>query len=922
MIHNIGDKGHAYSESQQSIWNGMVGRIELQANPQPRITHSRIFIEPGSTLLSMDIHFSRAPDQSLPVRVSVLEKSSGKKLFSKELEMDPGEGETMASISLDLPEPLKNWSEFDPAVYTLEIDRELGDQTVCIHSSPFGVRTVDHDGSKVRINGSPVFLRGNLDCIHFPLTGYPSCNVEDWEKIFRVYLEYGLNHVRFHSWCPPEAAFEAADKLGIYIQAEASIWVDGWMNADNAAQGRPTHETLGHPVGLGYNAPRDSFVREEIRRVVRQYGNHPSFIMFCIGNELGSSDFELMGSWVEEMKKEDPRRLYALSTARRITPVDDYSATHHIQHVGRTRGLNGPRTDWDFESNYGQMNIPIIAHEIGQWPVYPLWSEIDKYTGVLKARNLKGMHDVAKQNGIEWMDKELHDASGALNQIMYKYEIESFLRTPSCAGIQLLSIQDYQGQGEALVGWLDCFWDSKGITTPEAFRSHYDTTVSLLRIPKYTWTASETLTGILELSHHGAADLANPSVWYRISDKKGMILTDEILDLPDIQPGSLAFVDSFTVSLDKISTAQPISIKAGTGKHENRWTIWVYPDEVPALEPEDILIRESLDPETFESLRKGADVLLIASNPGISERSFLAHYYPLYWSLTWFPGQGKTCIGLWLDEGHPAFTHFPTKYHSDWQWEAISSNAAGFILNDFPREYRPIAQPVDDFHRNNKTGSIFECRVGEGKLLVCGYDLADDRNPVARQLRYSLLEYMDSDEFNPQFAIEAGLIREILPHIPPAMEISGEEASKDRVLHVKAASLIKAGPRPTAWENKWDEVLPKFSGFNYTLTGAASWKGEAGSAWMGREIELQINCPEGFTGQLQVFFQDWDDKSKKGNLEFEGRKFQLELQSGDGKWISLYIMREDTMDGVVRLKASSNDQSNLIISEIQLIDED
>ena len=199
------------------------------------------------------------------------------------------------------------------------------------------------------------------------------------------------------------------------------------MSVDNAARGRMTHETLGHPVGLGFDAPRDSFVREEIRRVVRQYGNHPSFIMFCIGNELGSSDFEVMGEWVDEMKKEDPRRLYALSTARKITPVDDYSATHTIQHVGRTRGLKGPRTDWDFEEIYGKMDIPIIAHEIGQWPVYPLWSEIDKYTGVLKARNLKAMYDVAKQNGIDGMDKEFHAASGALNQIMYKYETESFL---------------------------------------------------------------------------------------------------------------------------------------------------------------------------------------------------------------------------------------------------------------------------------------------------------------------------------------------------------------------------------------------------------------------------------------------------------------------------------------------------------------
>jgi len=752
MIHNIGDMGHAYSESMQSIWNGMVGRIELHVNPQPRITHSRIFCEPGSTRLSV-------PDQPLPVRISIAEKSSEKEVFSKEIEINPEDGGSMASIELDLPEPLKKWSEFNPAVYALKIERQGNNGPVCIHSGSFGVRTVDHDSTKIRINGSPVFLRGNLDCIHFPLTGYPSCNVEDWERIFMIYKDYGLNHVRFHSWCPPEAAFEAADKLGIYVQAEASVWIDGWMSQDNASNGRPEMETLGHPVGLGYDAPRDSFVRSEMRRMVRQYGNHPSFIMFCIGNELGSSDFNEMGAWVEEIKMEDPRRLYSISTARKITPADDFSVTHHIPFIGRTRGLNGPGTDWDFENTYSQANIPIIAHEIGQWPVYPLWNEIEKYTGVLKARNLQGMYEVAKQNGIEWMNKELHAASGALNQIMYKYEIESFLRTPGCAGLQLLSMQDYQGQGEALVGWLDCFWDSKGITTPETFRSHFDTTVALLRVSKFVWTTSESLTGSIEISHHGSAPLSNPSAWYRILDDKGKILGEEKKNLPDIQPGTLAFVERFTVPLVEVHRPMPLTIQAGTGNCQNQWTVWVYPDALQDEGTGDVVLRGSLDPETLGLLQNGTKVLLTSIFPVIEGISFPAHFYPMYWSLTWFPGQGKTCIGLWLDEDHPAFSDFPTTYHSDWQWEAISSNATGFILNDFPREYRPIAQPVDDFHRNNKTGSIFECRVGRGRLLVCGYDLEDETNPVSRQLKFSLINYMNSDKFDPPFSIPAELIR-------------------------------------------------------------------------------------------------------------------------------------------------------------------
>lgn len=288
----------------------------------------------------------------------------------------------------------------------------------------FGFREVSHSNSKILVNGKPVFLRGNLDCVHFPLTGYPSCKVEDWEKIFRIYKDYGLNHVRFHSWCPPEAAFIAADRLGIYIQAE-TIWIDWWMSSEQ--KDRPEMNTKGYPQGLGKNPSADRYVQQELTRMIDAYGNHPSFVMQCIGNELGNSDFEVMESWMKPLKEKDSRRLYSVSTARKIMPVDQYMATHYINGLGSARGLKGgASTSWDFEDVYSKSNIPVLSHEIGQWPVYPRWSEIKKYKGVLKARNFEEFREQARKNKIEEQNEEFVAASGALNQIMYKYEIESF----------------------------------------------------------------------------------------------------------------------------------------------------------------------------------------------------------------------------------------------------------------------------------------------------------------------------------------------------------------------------------------------------------------------------------------------------------------------------------------------------------------
>ncbi len=498
MIHNIGDKGHAYGEYTQSIWNGIVGKMELRAKDATHFISTNIYsdIQNEQVTLKSDIQSETGGRANIKYEIVSIKtnKTVLKGDFSEEIKL----GNTNLEFTFSTEEKLEKWSEFNPEVYIIKMHLVAGNSRD-YNETEFGFYQVSHNGTKLLINGNPIFLRGNLDCVHFPLTGYVSCELDDWINIFETYKTYGLNHARFHSWCPPEAAFKAASRVGIYLQAEASIWIDWWMSEDMIEKGRPEMDTKGHPKGLGHDKIRDKFVIAEMNRVVEIYGNYPSFIMFCIGNELGNSDFSVMKKWVADLKEKDPRRLYSASTAREITEVDDYMATHYIKDVGRTRGLNGAHTDWDFEKTYSQMNIPIIAHEIGQWPVYPRWSEIEKYAGVLKARNFEEFKLQAEKNGIANQNNDFANASGALNQIMYKYEIESFLRTESCAGIQLLSMQDYQGQGEALIGWLDCFWESKEITTPEKFRQHFNTTVPLLLMEKYVWQNDEIFTAKIKI---------------------------------------------------------------------------------------------------------------------------------------------------------------------------------------------------------------------------------------------------------------------------------------------------------------------------------------------------------------------------------------------------------------------------------------
>ena len=916
-IYNIGDKGHAYGEYTQSIWNGIVGRMEITAKDPTHIEQIRTFSHVSLDQLDVELTTNSVKAEPAKVTILITEIKTGKKVlqYSSEMQLTVGTDKKLFTIIGN--GRLKKWTEFNPETYLLKATittKKYSDSS----ETEFGYLKIGHNGTQITINDRLIFLRGNLDCIHFPETGYPSCKTEDWERIFKIYKSYGLNHVRFHSWCPPEAAFKAANRIGIYIQAEASIWIDWWMSVDNAPRGRPEMNTKGFPKGLGFEPHRDSFVVAEMNRMVDVYGNNPSFTMFCIGNELGNSDFDQMEKWIAELKQKDPRRLYAASTARKILPVDDYAATHNINGIGRTRGLNGARTNWDFEETYSQMNIPVIAHEIGQWPVYPTWAEIDKYNGVLKARNFEEFKAVAEKNGIADQDIDFKNASGALNQIMYKYETESFLRTASCAGVQLLSMQDYQGQGEALIGWLDAHWDSKGITTPAKFREHFDETVPLMRTEKFIWKTDEIFSAELQLSHYGAAAIKNGDIDISIETKAGEKLLGYSMKIKDIPVGSLTNLGKVELNLMGIKKAEQLILKVElrNTRFKNEWNLWVVPATLPKIETDSVLIATTLDKPTLAALKSGKKVLLIASELGTEKTSAPIDFYPLYWSLTFFPGQGKTSIGTLFKNEHPAFDYFPTDSHSDWQWEPFKKSTHGFILNTLPAGYKPIAQVVDDFHRNNKMGTIFEFKVGAGKLLVCGYDINNKANPMASQLKYSLLKYAGSDKFNPTFEVKEAYLKTLFKTIPKAEKttISGE--FKNAAVFIDAGFSLTKKNEAVAWNKKFDKVVLT-DGYSYSVSGAEVWKDEHVSAWAAREMKIEISCPDGILGTLFVQFNDWNKQGREGLLELEGRQIKLFAHEGEkGSWIKLHLMREDTQDGKIVFKSKATKGGNLMISKI------
>ncbi|MDL2281894.1 glycoside hydrolase family 2 [Parabacteroides sp. OttesenSCG-928-G06] len=902
LIYNVGDKGHVYTDATQIIWNGVVGDILLSAQDVIHFSNPQLYprIQPKTLQIKDVIVNESGKKNRVEVALQLTERKSGLTVYRETFEQTLMPGANELDHTARVPQDIKLWSDVTPDLYILTMSLTQKGKTFDATETEFGFREVTASASKILVNGKPVFLRGNLDCVHFPLTGYPSCKVEEWERIFRIYKEYGLNHVRFHSWCPPKAAFVAADRIGIYMQPEV-IWIDWWMT--NTPEDRPDMITRGNPDGLGKNPSADEFVQKELTRMLDAYGNHPSFVMQCIGNELGNSDFDVMEQWMIPLREKDSRRLYAVSTARKIMAVDQYMATHYIQGIGSTRGLRGgASTDWDFEEVYKQSNIPIIAHEIGQWPVYPRWSEIKKYKGVLKARNLEEFREVARKNKIESQNEAFVQSSGALNQIMYKYEIESFLRTPSCAGIQLLSMQDYQGQGEAIVGWLDVFYDSKGITTPEKFRCHHDTVVPLLRMPKYVWQNNEMFRADIQLAQYGTEAL-NDGMYWKIYDESLSVLAKGTIHSRSYPVGSSEIAGKIAYDLSGITAAKKLTIEVGLENDAiaNSWQIWVYPAAVQT-ETKGIHVTERMDAETIRRLEKGEKVLLLASSLGTEKTADKIAFYPLYWSLTFFPGQGRNTIGMVVQDSHPLFENFPTDWHSDWQWESIYKGARAFYINDYPETYRPMAQPIDDFHRNNKIASIFEMKAGKGSLLVCGFDIKEETNPAARQLKHSILNYMQSDKFCPEYEQPIAALAEMFTYVEPLQSTVAGEFSQ---------ALLYASP--VAEESKRNS--------RYEISGVEKKTIEGTTVWEGSDITLTIRCPQGVIGSLYVCFTDLEKQRPQGDILFEGRNFELGRQQEKETWVKFHVMREDSNDGMLVLKAKGKQAKKLQIAQFAFSEE-
>ncbi len=741
---DVGANSHSVTDHTQGNWNGMVGKLEFQAGSALFFDDIQIFPDLKNQKAIVRIKIINSKGQALKGKVLLNTKSfNSDELHTLEpnettVSFAKGETEKEFETVLFFGDKMQTWDEFSPALYNLTaklVSGKMNDE----RKVEFGMREMSIQGKYFYVNGNITMLRGTVENALFPLTGYPPRDVASWERVFRICKAYGLNHMRFHSYCPPEAAFRAADKIGIYLQPEGPSW--------------PNHSTQ-----LGRGLPIDTYLMDETKRMVKAYGNYASFTFMASGNEPRGAWVPWVTKFVNYWKATDSRRLYTGASVGQSwawQPANQY----HVK--AGARGLSWsnaqPESMSDYRSRIDSIQQPYVSHETGQWCVFPNFDEIKKYTGVTRAKNFELFREDLADNDMSELSHEFLMASGHLQALCYKHEIERTLRTPGYAGFQLLSLNDFSGQGTALVGLLDAFWDEKGYINAQQFRRFCSSTVPLIRMKKFIYRNNDTLNAQVEVAHFGNEPIQNAVTIWKIRDEHGLVLKQGELSVKNIPLGSNFELGELKLNLTEyqnpVKLNLEISIK-GT-EHINDWDFWVYPAQQTKPNANGIYTCKTLDEKAIKTLNDGGKVLLLAAGNISYGKEVVQYFQPAFWNTSWFKMRPPHTTGVFINNNHPVFNDFVTESWGNMQWWELINRAQAMLLTDFPKGFQPTVQPIDTWFINRKLGMLFEAKVGNGKLLVTSIDLQNnmENRPVAENLYASIIRYMHTDKFRPETTV-------------------------------------------------------------------------------------------------------------------------------------------------------------------------
>ena len=788
----------AATDETQTNWNGILGECSMYTRPQNFIDSLRVYPravkkeeknKAGGYVLDVCVELAPGAKKVYKDAKIILQSEA---LAAGELEDTQtlteiisysGEGlaeagtdkeenpKTMEIWFRDLPlrENVKLWDEDEGNLYEMAVTLDNGMSAEDKGGSTaecrtrFGIRSFGDNGSgRLALNGRAIFLRGEANCAEYPETGHPPMTIPEWKEMLLKYRSYGINFVRFHSHCEPEAAFAAADELGMLLQPELSHW-----------------------------DPKDAFGTEESYRyyraelvdLLKTYANHPSFVMLTLGNELQAQDEgrERMRELVRTAKRMDPTRLYANGSnafygEEGCDPESDFYTSQSCKDVvirGTFSGMRGylnenyPSADRTYDEAMAEIRKeyqkPVFSFEVGQFEVLPDFEELESFHGISDPVNLKLIKKRVEERGLLPTWEKYVEATGELSRLAYREEIEAAMRTRELSGISLLGLQDFPGQGTALVGMMNSHLEPKpyDFARPERFREFFQECRILVKLPHYTYEAGERLIAEVEAANFGKRNIEGVFCWTlagkksvsengncepaEIKSKNTVIATGEDTEITICRPGSYTEVGSLDIPLDFVEKNTALTLKVRIGDSISAYPIWVYRKTTPVC-PENVYETRAFDVKTREILQNGGRVYLSPDADKESlPNSIKTQFTTDFWSVGTFADQ-EGGMGQLIDTEHPIFKEFPTDFHTDWQWWIMASKRAVIL----PHPMKMIITEMDSYAFLRPMAQLIEFRCLKGKVLLSTMELHKSQQyPEARALQAAIYTYLSGENFEP-----------------------------------------------------------------------------------------------------------------------------------------------------------------------------
>ncbi len=738
----------AATDETQTNWNGILGTICLRSEKNCFLHSIRVL--PREKTLDVSLSLSAGSSWAGTLRLSCSALAEPEVQISGSA--DPGET-GFCFRDLPLRKDAARWDEEAGILYRLTVTGDgLEEKSV-----RFGIRTFGEDGhGHLALNGRRFFLRGEANCCVFPETGHPPMTAGEWKEILSAYRAYGVNCMRFHSHVPPEAAFTAADETGMLMQPELSHW-----NPRNALETEESYRCY----------------RTELEQTVRWLANHPSFVMLTLGNELctGAEGHRRMNELLRLAKETDPTRMYANASnghygmAGCDAESDFYTSQSFYEHMIRATSADmkgflnqgEPSADHDYDASMRELRKtwkkPVFSFEVGQYEVLPDFREINEFHGVTRPDNLEIIREKVRDRGLEERWEQYCEASGELSLLCYREEAEAALRTEELSGISLLSLQDFPGQGTALVGMMNSHLRPKpyDFARPERFRAFFTSVLPLALLPSRTWVSGREAVIPLRVANYGKTGLRDSLHW-SVRGREG-ILAEGQTENRD-WPVGLSGRETMRIFLPPLEKAEKLELMLCLGEYRNRYSLWVYPDISPVCPPE-ILEARSLSPEVLEKLRQGGKVYLSPDAvPDAMPQSIRTQFSTDFWSVGTFPSQPGG-MGQLIDDGHPLFRSFPTEKHTDWQWHRMASQRA-FVL---PESLPAIVTEMDSYAYLRPMAQLLEVRCEGGSLMLSSMNLHQlQAFPECRALQDAVYRYMVSEDFHPREEMSLSALKSIV----------------------------------------------------------------------------------------------------------------------------------------------------------------